>query len=125
MYQTSDWIKATSRLSKLTVQGVLKWTPTELELNELPDPDDRPGRAFSADHKGKRYRVFEMKTRNYTDEDTFYWASEYYLDIFTQTNALGWVEFVTRSPSLPLVTLSQRAATSSTMKPNAMVAITR
>ena len=44
-----------------------------------------------------------MKTRNYTDEDTFYWASEYYLDIFTQTNALGWVEFVTRSPSLPAV----------------------
>jgi hypothetical protein len=103
MYQSSDWIKAVSKLSRLTVQGVLKWTPTELETDELPDPDNRAGRAFSADNNDKRYRVFEVKLRNYTDEDTFYWQTEYYLDIFERNGPIGWYEFLTRSPSLPVV----------------------
>jgi hypothetical protein len=103
MYQPSDWIKAISRLSKLTVRGALTWKPVELETADLPDPDDRPGRAFKADNKDKQYRVFEIKTRRYTDEDTFYWATDYYLDIYTRPNPISWYEFLTRSPSLPAV----------------------
>jgi hypothetical protein len=103
MYQTSDWIKAISKLSRLTVQGALKWTPVEMETNELPDPDDRPGRAFTADNKDKQYRVFEVKTRSYADEETFYWSTDYYLDIYTRKSPIAWYEFLTRSPSLPAV----------------------
>lgn len=103
MYQTSDWIKAISKLSRLTVEGKLKWAPAELEAGELPSPDDRVRRAFSADSKDKRYRVFEIMTRNYTDEDTFYWNTDYYLDIFTRSSPIAWHEFLTRSPSLPAV----------------------
>jgi hypothetical protein len=103
MYQTSDWIKAISKLSRLTVQGVLRWTPVELEANELPDPDDRPGRSFAAENKNKQYRVVEVRSRNYTDEDTYFWTRDYYLDISTRENPLRGYEFLTRSPSLPAV----------------------
>lgn len=103
MYQASDWIKAVSKLSKLTVQGALTWTPVELEADELPNPDDRAGRAFSADNKDKQYRVFEIKNRVYTDEDTFYWNTDYYLDIYTRSGPIGWHKFVTRSPALPAI----------------------
>jgi hypothetical protein len=103
MYQTSDWIKATSKLSRLTVQGALTWSPADMEATELTDPSDRPGRAFTAENKDKRYRVFEVKTRNYTDEEAFYWSTDYYLDIFTRATPISWYVFLTRSPSLPAV----------------------
>jgi hypothetical protein len=103
MYKTSDWIKAVSRLSRLTVEGTLKWAPVELESLELPEPDDRPGRAFITESKDKRYRVSEVRRRTYTDEDSFYWSTEYFLEIFERKNPIGFFEFITRSPSLPAI----------------------
>jgi hypothetical protein len=102
MYRNSDWIKATSKLSKLTVQGALTWSPVDLEATELSDPSDRPGRAFLADNN-KRYRVFEVKTRNYTDEEAYYWSTDYFLDIFTRATPIDWYVLLTRSPSLPAI----------------------
>jgi hypothetical protein len=102
MYQTSDWIKAITRLSKLTVEGALAWQSSTLDDDELPNPTDRPGRIFTGEYKDRRYRVFEVSTKAYTDEDTFYWASECYLDIFVRHSPFQY-EFVTRSPSLPVV----------------------
>jgi hypothetical protein len=100
MYQDSDWIKALSRLSKLTLEGVLTWKPTELHADELPEPTDRFIRGFQCEYKGKRYRVFEVSSRHYFDEDSFYWFSQHYLEIFIIESAFS-AEFVARSSPFP------------------------
>jgi hypothetical protein len=102
MYQTSDWIKAISRLSRLTIENAVKWKQTNLEDDELPEPSDRLVRAFACQHNNMKYQVFEVRSRNYTDEDTFYWFPQYFLDIFKRGFSPEYV-FITRSPALPIV----------------------
>ncbi|MFT4277822.1 MAG: hypothetical protein QM576_15835 [Rhodopseudomonas sp.] len=102
MYQKSDWIKAVSKLSRLTVQGDVKWEKLELDEDDLPDPNDRVGRAFSANIKDKQYRVFEVKRRTFTDEFNFYWNIYVYLDVYSSKRGVR-DEFVARSPLLPVV----------------------
>jgi hypothetical protein len=102
MYQNSDWIKAISRLSRLTVEGALSWKPASLEDEELPDAYDQLVRAFSCEHKERRYEVFEVRSRHYTDEDTYSLYSQHYLNIYKRTRPL-YFDFITRSPPLPVV----------------------
>lgn len=101
MYRTSDWIKALSRLSKLTAEGVVDWKPTSLDVDELPEPSDRLIKAFSADFRDKKYRIFEVKTRSYVDEDEYHWVSLHHLDIFEKTPLTE--TFITRSSDMPAV----------------------
>lgn len=102
MYQDSDWIKAVSRLSKLTIAGALNWKPTGLVEDSLPEPDDELVRSFSCEQNERRYEVFEVRGRQYTDEDTFYRYSAHYLNIYKRAPSKLF-QFVTRSPSLPAV----------------------
>jgi hypothetical protein len=101
MYQDSDWIKALSRLSKLTLEGAVAWMPTELDPDELPESTDKAVRAFKCEFKDKRYRVFEVNSRRYVDEDSFYWITQHYLDIFNRRDNFGMFDFIARSAPLP------------------------
>lgn len=82
-YTTNDWIKAVSTLLRLTVEGNVKWQPHHIGSEDLPNPADRPGRAFYAAYKARKYRLFSFQRREYDGEyDQFYFVQSYGLDIF-------------------------------------------
>jgi hypothetical protein len=101
MYQNTDWVKAITKLSRLTSEGSIQWRPYAEAVRNLPHPDDRVDHAYSARHGDKEYIIYKLIIREYNAEnDEMFNDLGFYLNIY-KFGLLGDLTFLARSPRLP------------------------
>ncbi|WP_192257533.1 hypothetical protein [Mesorhizobium silamurunense] len=100
MYSDREWVKAISKLTRLTIERKVVW---EL-IDDYPLSDTRRlDRAFRTTQEGKTYIVFSFEQQLWTDEETYVWDDRYGFDIW-QASVINTMEYrIASSPSVAAI----------------------
>ncbi|MBY5836005.1 hypothetical protein J3P71_00685 [Rhizobium leguminosarum] len=98
-YSDDDWSKAITKLIELTSKQEASW-----DLSSLYDEDPwtEVDRAYEALLNGVRYVVKSSRFRNYTDEESWYWANKFEFEIYKLNSNQEYIR-IAKAPDLRMI----------------------
>ncbi|MCR1025776.1 hypothetical protein NQT66_13215 [Cellulophaga baltica] len=77
------------KLNKMTQNGELNWSSHNSRL-ALNDQEETVDKIYRTSYKGKYFRLFKYRSRDYTDEGVFYWITGWRLEITDENYNAEW-----------------------------------
>jgi hypothetical protein len=68
------------------------WRLKDVPKSVLEGTEDRAGLYFEGKFKDTRFAIYEIRYKNYTDEDIYYWSSTIVLAIVDFDDKILWYE---------------------------------
>ena len=98
-YSEGDWSRAITKLIELTSKQEVSW-----DLSSLYDQDPwtEVDRAYESLLNGMRYVVKSSRYRNYTDEDSWYWANKFEFEIYKINSTQEYIR-IAKAPDLMMI----------------------
>jgi hypothetical protein len=81
MSSDNTTIKIISKLNRQTKEDLISWKPIPYMPESVAGSEAIIGNAYMAPVLDKTFRIFKIKQRFYTDEDTFHWVDAYRLEL--------------------------------------------
>lgn len=88
-YSNEQWRKAITKLLELTSENQVTWEPTDIYPGDVWSTVQN---SYVAKIKDKAYVISEVSRKQYTDEDNFYWTSDYVLSIYEKKGFQGYLK---------------------------------
>jgi hypothetical protein len=90
MKEESKFIKAIAKLIQLTQDGDLKWSINKNTKQITEGTNNIIDVVYTAHEENEHLRLYEMKFKNWLEEDTFEWDNQAFLEIIDELGNAIW-----------------------------------
>jgi hypothetical protein len=116
-YTSDNWRAAITKLLKMTSKNELRWERSQLYEGDVWTSVDG---SFMAEIDNKAYVISKTRTKDYVDEDEFYWSGSYDFSIFENTLFEGHQKIATAPQLSSLSGLYEAAESNMAFNRNAL-----
>ena len=90
MKEENKFIKAVTKLIELTQEGSVRWTVSRDNRNIIQGTENVVELSYTTTYEGQRLRLYELKYKDYFDQDQYVWATTVVLEMIDNEENTVW-----------------------------------